>query len=784
MKPRSALRRTAVIVMSTFVLVFPGAAAAWAHTSLQDSTPANLSRLDTSPERLELRFTEPVDPRTVRVGILDVEGMQYEGATLTTQSAGPTTTVEFSLPALPEGTYGINWQSIGGDGHRAAGEVVIGVGAVSQTQVDAARFQAVSAAERLIDASGAAGRFLWYIGLSLSIGALFILTWMTTAQQHWTQAGRSLWTGGRRWLGNGLRLALLGATVRLAATVTVMAEMLGGSSAFVRVGRALSQPGAIFEVAVIVLLFIAIRFSDATSATPYLGRGDPRWRTIAGAVGLAILAGSVGGHLRVNRPPEIAVAVTAAHILAAALWIGPLLVIALWLRSAGARKAPSAERSGLLADFFPRFARLAGWSLVVLFLTGAEALWANIGTNLFANGYGVTLAIKIALLLVVILPLAWFHDQRVRNNPATLGDPKFSKGLRIELAGLATVLVLASSLATLNPTAGRGLQAEPSNDLLSADAVTDVQECAGLTVGQANCYKTYFSALMRREDAGAAIARILELSGQDPYVATQCHQMTHDVGREAATYYDTLGEALAFEASACWSGYYHGVVEETMSRFDDAQLLSQVDSICAEAAENQYSFTHYNCVHGVGHGIMLRFDADLFQAIPYCEQYANQWELSSCVSGAFMQNVVSAQEGHTGATFREGDLVYPCNAVGVEYRDECFGMQTSYILWQSGQDLSKGFEVCDTVEAEFADDCYQSMGRDISGNSLLNPVAVVDGCNLGGEALREFCIIGASLNAVFNDHNADKANELCAMVDPIYTSACLAARDRALASFR
>lgn len=785
MNPTRVTRRIATLLTLAAVLVIWFAVPAWAHTSLQSSTPENLSRLDSAPSTLRMEFTDPVDPRTVSVGILDVDGRSYTDPERSTTTGTPTTSVEFALPELPEGTYGISWQSIGGDGHRAAGEVVFGVGAVSQEQINDARFQAVSVQDRLLDAGGAVGRFLWYLGLSLAVGALFILHWMTGVSGTWSEAGRSLWRLCRIWMGRGLLVAFAGAVIRLTATLLILGGTFPDGSTASRLGRTLSTGGTMFEVLVLIFLAIAVRFSDGVSIAPYAGRSDRRWRNIAGSVTLAVLAGSVGGHLAVNRAPEIAIAVSSAHILAAALWIGPLCLIALWLASSRRTELPAGERSTVLSAFFPRFARAAGWSLLVLAVTGAEALWANIGTDLFSNGYGWALTVKLVLLAAVIMPLAWAHDQKVRNEPARLGDPRFGRTLRLEVGALTVVLVLASSLAVLNPTAGRAPSGagQSAEDVLSAEPVADVQECAGLNVGRANCYQSYFSGVMKRQDAGAAVAEILELTGSDQYVASQCHQITHDLGREAAGYYDTLGEALSFEGSACWSGYYHGVVEQRMSEYDDQELLELVPGFCEDPAENQYSFVHYNCVHGVGHGIMLRFDADLFASIPYCEKYRDQWELSSCVSGAIMQNVVSAQEGHTGATFREGDLIYPCNEIATEYKDECFGMQTSYILWQSNQDLAKGFEICDTVEPDYADDCYQSMGRDISGNSLLDPAQVVAGCALGAAALREHCIVGASLNAVFNDHNTDKATELCGMVEPAYTQACLDARDRAAASF-
>ncbi|MBW3590776.1 MAG: hypothetical protein KY393_02820, partial [Actinobacteria bacterium] len=124
-----------------------------------------------------------------------------------------------------------------------------------------------------------------------------------------------------------------------------------------------------------------------------------------------------------------------------------------------------------------------------------------------------------------------------------------------------------------------------------------------------------------------------------------------------------------------------------------------------------------------------------------------------------------------------------CNAVDEDLTDECFTMQTSYILWRNGQDLAGAFAVCDSVDPRFVPDCYQSMGRDISGNAMLDPQTVVEGCNLGREELREHCVVGASLNAVYNDHDPAKAAELCELVDARYKQACLDAKDRAVATF-
>jgi hypothetical protein len=149
-----------------------------------------------------------------------------------------------------------------------------------------------------------------------------------------------------------------------------------------------------------------------------------------------------------------------------------------------------------------------------------------------------------------------------------------------------------------------------------------------------------------------------------------------------------------------------------------------------------------------------------------------------------MENIVSAQQGSKTAVLRDDDPLYPCDAVAREHKGQCYRLQTSYILWRNGRNYAEGFATCDRAERSFVDDCYQSMGRDISGDGLLDPNFVVEKCNLGREEMRVNCITAAAQNAVYTDRNARKATELCGMVDPRYRKPCLEARDQVMASFR
>src|SRR5690606_21337397 len=144
--------------------------------------------------------------------------------------------------------------------------------------------------------------------------------------------------------------------------------------------------------------------------------------------------------------------------------------------------------------------------------------------------------------------------------------------------------------------------------------------------------------------------------------------------------------------------------------------------------------------------------------------------------------IVSAQEGEQ-ATLREDDVLYPCTALTGVYRDECLGMQTSWVLYENGYDFAQAFTVCDGLDPPSAATCYRSMGRDISGSSRKDISWVVEKCDRGSEAHRENCIVGASLDAVYDDHDTARATALCAAVEERWRQACEEARDSASSTF-
>lgn len=174
---RRGLRLGAAFVLITLVAVGAGSSPASAHTRLVETVPADRTVSAEAPERLRLVFAEAVDPRAVQLEVVGVTGETFDGAALLTATGADATVIEFALPSLAGGVYGLSWVTVGPDGHRVAGEVVLGVGIVDGEVLASAEFARTPPLDRALEVLNGVGRYLWYLGLALVAGALLALGW-------------------------------------------------------------------------------------------------------------------------------------------------------------------------------------------------------------------------------------------------------------------------------------------------------------------------------------------------------------------------------------------------------------------------------------------------------------------------------------------------------------------------------------------------------------------------------------------------------------------------------
>jgi hypothetical protein len=194
--------------------------------------------------------------------------------------------------------------------------------------------------------------------------------------------------------------------------------------------------------------------------------------------------------------------------------------------------------------------------------------------------------------------------------------------------------------------------------------------------------------------------------------------------------------------------------------------------MCTGSEINKTYFLLYQCVHGLGHGLMIYSLNDLPYSLRVCDHLATAWDQSSCTGGVFMQNFLPGPMQIAPTKWiRKKDLLYPCDEVAGRDKLYCYLMVTSRILPVVHYDFRKAAAWCRKAETGWVATCFQSFGRDASGYSVQNPVKIVQLCRLAGSMERE-CIYGGSRDLTANDAGPTRAIRMCLLAPAATRSYC------------
>jgi len=322
----------------------------------------------------------------------------------------------------------------------------------------------------------------------------------------------------------------------------------------------------------------------------------------------------------------------------------------------------------------------------------------------------------------------------------------------------------------------------------SGDSKTaGISDCQGGQASQFSCWQSRYNTMVATQSPQAAFVDFKANYETNSYVKSNCHQIGHVIGRAAAQRYKTLSETYKQGDQFCWSGYYHGSIETIAQDIGPDKIMSQLTSVCAEFIKtSQYSFDHYNCVHGMGHGLMALKEDNLFTALKGCDLYDDSWQRESCYGGVFMENVMNEiNPGEQSDYLKKDDPLYPCTVVQDKYKQQCYLMQTSHALTVVNNDYSRVFELCGGLAAPFDTTCYQSLGRDVSGQSSSNQAKTVELCMLGQTAVaRQHCFTGAVKDYISYFHSDKEGLAMCNTIpDATLSASCIAEAGQYYRSF-
>lgn len=379
-----------LLVVTVVGLVFP--AQAFAHATLERTSPTFRERLPASPRTISLRFDQYVKVLPGSVQLFSATDRVRVGRTWTDGLF-----LKAAVPKLPRGPYTVRWHALSGDGHVVSGVFTFGVRATAPAATDAFGSSGPTRAEDLV-------RWLYFLALALVVGGL----------------------GFRLLVLRGPLSARAEKRFYVLTGIGVFATIDAGIVAFIlRAEDALQLPflrllyGDLSPIAQsrFGTAFIAMTLGFVlVAALLFLAWLTDRSALLwpAFLVGLGFVSGlSLSGHSAADAgsswKSELA---DWAHLSAACLWIGGLvqLTLVVW------PLLPELRRSAFLS-----FSRLATVCVGVLLVAGVYLSILRLPElrDLWTTGYGQVLLVKIGL---VSLAFAWGGLHKLVAVPAVARD--------------------------------------------------------------------------------------------------------------------------------------------------------------------------------------------------------------------------------------------------------------------------------------------------------------------------------------------------------------------------
>jgi hypothetical protein len=283
---------------------------------------------------------------------------------------------------------------------------------------------------------------------------------------------------------------------------------------------------------------------------------------------------------------------------------------------------------------------------------------------------------------------------------------------------------------------------------------TKLAECRG----DQGCYEQALGNIAYYQGPPAAFKVFDQRMQTDAAFSSGCHRTAHTIGSAAlARYHGNVAEAFVRGSSSCASGYYHGILEHSFLQAD-AQTVADFGEVarglCADPQVHDSPFLLFQCIHGLGHGLMIRSGYDLLFSLDVCDRLETDWDRRSCHGGVFMENI-SSSYGIRSQWLRNDDLIYPCRTIKESQKEGCYLIVTSRILEANGYDWKDAARVCRTSDPDWVDTCFQSFGRDAAGVTIFDANKAADLCLIAGDQAPE-CFYGAA-RAIANNH-ADPAS--------------------------
>ncbi|MEA2446665.1 MAG: copper transport protein, partial [Actinomycetota bacterium] len=468
----------AAILFVTFTSALSHARPAFAHAIVESTEPAIDETVDVSPERVVMRFNEPVEVSFGGIRVFDTTGDRVDqGETDHLPDRADEIAVDLQ-PDLADGTYTVAWRVVSADGHPISEAFVFHVGAPgAHPEGIASRVLNGDDATKVAVGIFTGVRWLNFLALLvLAGGAIFLAAVWTRVEETSTQRAATEFS---RRLGQMLVVAWWVLVVTTFASLVLQGAVAGGlplgraaSPAVIR--QVLETRFGIVALAKLGLLLVAAVFWRLSgrpvlavlrpqSAGAAAAHAPDRGSLVTGvllAVGLLATPG-LAGHAGTTSPVALNLGSDILHLVAAATWIGGLIVL-VGAAFPAVKSLSEPEKVKVLAPVVARFSDLAMIAVAVIVVTGTYRTWTEVGAwrAFTAAPYGWVLLAKLGVFLP-LLALGAINNRWTKPRMERASDPGGDRAghalgllkrlVSVEVVLAVVVLGLTAFLVNLPP---------------------------------------------------------------------------------------------------------------------------------------------------------------------------------------------------------------------------------------------------------------------------------------------------------------------------------------------
>ena len=291
------------------------------------------------------------------------------------------------------------------------------------------------------------------------------------------------------------------------------------------------------------------------------------------------------------------------------------------------------------------------------------------------------------------------------------------------------------------------------------------QECGR----DVDCVHNYMLELSQTESTDVVMFVIDKVIQEWDKEKLPCHQPAHHLGQFVLGLYDgDLVEAISnIKHNLCGNALYHGILDNYLPvkvLLDDIPVEDlDINTPCKNLDSSQSSNAYRQCLHGMGHGLLVAYDFDVLEAVKRCDIFRENddhfWE---CTEGLFMENHNQYFENTGLGAYKEDDILYPCNYLDVKYQEACYQYQANIILSRNNFDYSETFKICEGLQYEASQkSCTRSVSMYMTNKFFFDDYdKIVEMCHDENTNHPHSCIYG-SIYGITLYGEKDALTEFC-----------------------